>query len=594
MRRNLAETLRNQFFCTDDVLHACIRDGNLARLQTLLNATSPAPDLGYVHADYGPPLHFAVWCGDLDAVELLLAAGADPVAIAHPPAIAAESPCRYTPMHVAIRTGQLDVFRRLWSCAAPESHIRDNHSQGSLLNLAAEQGHARIVEDLLTWNGWHPDLPCMALTFAAACWHLDVVAVLLRKISFRQVDIRQALEAAVDHRAWGGPTPPTPEGLDYYNLQRLIELLLKTLETPFGKPLYGPYLLREAASNANSIGAFKTLLDNGAQPEGPAGIGYSTMHALALPVPVGIWSNGNQVMNRPAIEMLLQRGVSVTTPTTKGVDAPLHLAAFGSDLSTFRLFLTQSTNEDEDTLLALMNAEQETLLHYAAAGCQIEIMEFLILKGLDVNAQSSNGWTPLMCALTPTRNWPMTSGTATTMKTPAESTQAAWLLLSHGADPTIATEEGWTTLHALALHCDLDVRGRVAELAMKFIAHGVDTAVRAPLFTYQPIPSRTFGKPASPPQLDMPWGHRLRKTMTNTRDWRPFIIQASLTPLHWSAQRGAAGVVKALLAAGVDTAAVDTNGRSAVDMAQGSKTVAIRTEAADAILDLLADKTIGA
>jgi hydroxyethylthiazole kinase-like sugar kinase family protein len=65
------------------------------------------------------------------------------------------------------------------------------------------------------------------------------------------------------------------------------------------------------------------------------------------------------------------------------------------------------------------------------------------------------------------------------------------------------------------------------------------------------------------------------------------ILQPSLTPLHWAAQRGAVGVVRALVAAGVDTSTTDAGGVSAIEMARDSKTFVIRTGAADVIIDLL-------
>ena len=205
-------------------------------------------------------------------------------------------------------------------------------------------------------------------------------------------------------------------------------------------------------------------------------------------------------------------------------------------------------------------------------------MEYLISRGLDVNAKNSNGWTPLMCALTPTSNSPFTYGKTKVINTPAEATQAALLLLSHGADPSIATDEGWTTLHALALHCDLDVRGKIAELATQLITQGVDPAACAPLLT---APAAS-----NPDQLGTPWGHRLREAMMNPST-RRMIMQPNLTPLHWSAQRGAVGVVKALLAAGVDPVVMDAGGVSAIEMAHDSKVLAMRAEAADAIVGLL-------
>ncbi|KEY65067.1 hypothetical protein S7711_09860 [Stachybotrys chartarum IBT 7711] len=596
MRQDLAEELGGQFLSAADALYACIRDGHLARLQALLHDSSTAPDLGRIHPEYGTPLHFAAWCSDLDAVELLLAAGADPLTIT-------AKPFTSRPVHIAAQKGHRGVFHRLWSCVAPEDQIRGMSFHMVPLRVAAARGHTRIVEDMLKWNGWSEDHKVAALDAAAARWHFEAAAVLMGSIAFHSGVLLQVLSGALDHLAWGGPNPPTPEGFDYHKHQQLIELLVNTLKAdPRPDPFGGAYFVREAAYNANFTGALKTLLEHGADPDEQDGGGCSALHILASPVPVGRWSNGRQVINEPAIALLLQHGASVTTADKKG-DSPLQLAASYSDLRTFCLLLSQSSKHDEDeqTLLTLTNAEQETLLHYAAAGCQVEIMEYLISRGLDVNAKNSNGWTPLVCALIPTPNSPPRHGIAETINTPAESMQAALLLLSHGADPSVATDEGWTTLHALALHCDLDVRGKVAELTAKLIEQGVDPAARAPLLTYYPndaaIIRYTFGigpnsvsnhNASQPPRLDIPWGHRVREAMMRTSVSYFVIMQPNLTPLQWSAQRGAVGVVRALLATGVDTSVRDANDLSVVDMVCDSKVLAARTEAANAILNLLA------
>jgi ankyrin repeat protein len=184
-----------------------------------------------------------------------------------------------------------------------------------------------------------------------------------------------------------------------------------------------------------------------------------------------------------------------------------------------------------------------------------------------------------MCALTPTSMPPHKSGTGASIKTATEATQAALCLLSHGADPLITTNEGWTPLHALALYCDTDLRlGQVCELATRLIGSGVDPAARAPLLT--PLDT------SDPTRLSAPWGHRVSDAMMNPSAHR-MILQPSLTPLHWAAQRGAVGVVRALVAAGVDTSTTDAGGVSAIEMARDSKTFVIRTGAADVIIDLL-------
>jgi ankyrin repeat protein len=66
------------------------------------------------------------------------------------------------------------------------------------------------------------------------------------------------------------------------------------------------------------------------------------------------------------------------------------------------------------------------------------------------------------------------------------------------------------------------------------------------------------------------------------------LMQPNRTPLQWAARRGAVGLVEALLAAGVDISVTDASGISPAEMAAGSKLLAMRTEAADAIVQLLA------
>lgn len=79
MLPNSVDQLRDHFQHLAEAAHACIRDSSLAQLQVLLSALPPVVDLGHSHPEFGTPLHFAAACGDLEAVELLLHAGADPL-----------------------------------------------------------------------------------------------------------------------------------------------------------------------------------------------------------------------------------------------------------------------------------------------------------------------------------------------------------------------------------------------------------------------------------------------------------------------------------------------------------------------------------
>ncbi|KAG9250847.1 ankyrin repeat protein [Emericellopsis atlantica] len=572
MSANLAEDLHDPAQNAVEAVYSCIRDGNLSRLQELL-ASSPYPDLGHVHLQHGPPLHFAAGCGDLEAEKLLLAAGADPLLIDR-------RTRRIRPIGWAAMNGHRDVVRHLWTCGPPEEQTKPLDHVKSPLRAAGEYGHAQIVEDLMSWDGWPKDHLEQVLSYATADWDYNVVARLFKSDLLDRKSATQALFGAINsNKAW---LRGVSEGFDYINQQRLIELFISAgADLNHSISGSGYPLVCKAASNANLTGALTILLEKGAEPNVRLPhSGATALHILALPVPVGGQDSGRKVLNEVAVKLLLQHRASVTLLDNNG-DSSIQLAAYGSDLRFFCLYLCPFPNRlrDESTLMALTNEHKETLLHYAAAGCCVEIMEYLISRGLDINAKSTQGWTPLMCALTPSSMPPYNRG-AVTVTTASQATQAAQCLLSYGADPLVVTAEGWTPLHALALHCDLDLRlhvGKVCELTAQLIARGVNPEARAPLLTYL----RT-----SDDQLGMPWGHRVSDTMMNASP-RSWIIQPSLTPLHWAAQRGATGVVRALVAAGADISLTDGSGVSALEMARDSKALAVRTEAADVIVGLL-------
>lgn len=90
---------------------------------------------------------------------------------------------------------------------------------------------------------------------------------------------------------------------------------------------------------------------------------------------------------------------------------------------------------------------------------------------LDVDAVNSNGWTPLLCALAPTiESWgrPVDDMVAT-----------ARLLLSHGADAAVVSDEGWFALHCLSRHKNHAGDTRFSALAGELIRKGAPLDGRA-------------------------------------------------------------------------------------------------------------------
>ncbi|GJC89958.1 ankyrin-3 [Colletotrichum liriopes] len=563
MHEGMKHRLHDYFDTADEALHACIRDGDLQQLRQLLRA-SPAPDIDYFHPGFGPPVHFAAWCGNLDAVELLLAAGADPLLVSY-------GELRLTAIGFAALKGHRHVVKRLWTVCSPEGHLHGIKPFQTCLVVAATSGHAAVVEDLLDqWDGWSQELKTEALLWATRRWHLAVVTLLLSRASFERPTLQEALQAATAQKMMlSDESKVKYEGIDYVDQQQLIALLIDAGADPNSCPNNTP-LLYKVAYNANLTGALKTLLEKGADPNKTNGAGKSALHVLALPV--GSSQANTTIQNETAIRLLLQHGASVSQPDNEG-ECPLHWAAFGLDFRLFRLYLSSRPEQGWDSLLQLTTPNGENLLHFAAAGCRIEVMEFLLAQGLNINAKNSNGWTPLMCALTPIEWNP-----SKPVKSSADGMRAARFLISHGAEANITTDEGWTPLHGLALHCDSDANGKAADLTNDLIARGVDPEARACLLS--PAPKVVV------PSLGMPWGYRLRGAMADPSTQR-MVIRPALTPVYWAAERGAVGVIRTLLAHGVDVSSGDMDGISPARMAAESKFLERQPALVDKLIELL-------
>lgn len=153
----------NYFETEEEAFHACIYDGDYQPLRGLLLDTSTSRNLNRPIFDFGPPLHFAAFCGDLVSVEPLLGAGAD--------------------THFSGR----DMVKRLWRCGNSEKKKNAHVPRpwNTPLAMAAVEEHVAIVEDLLDfWEGWSEDAKTQVLLWAAQQWHLSVVYLLMGRFTF--------------------------------------------------------------------------------------------------------------------------------------------------------------------------------------------------------------------------------------------------------------------------------------------------------------------------------------------------------------------------------------------------------------------------
>lgn len=90
-----------------------------------------------------------------------------------------------------------------------------------------------------------------------------------------------------------------------------------------------------------------------------------------------------------------------------------------------------------------------TALHFAAKGESEEVVELLISAGADVNAVNNKGETPLNDAV----------GDTTPAKPPIVR-----ILRDHGADPTIAAQDGYTALKYVQRYGHPELRELFADL----------------------------------------------------------------------------------------------------------------------------------
>ncbi|KAI0106712.1 ankyrin repeat protein [Daldinia grandis] len=528
-------------------LHSTIYAKNHADLRQLL-AESTA-DVNYEHYSWGTPLHNAIRQNDVPAIVMLLDAGADPLLMTE------KGETSYSAVMLAAQRGHDEAFGVLWLRVPPEIHA--NHPLTSCLVQAAIYGHVFLVGWLLdVWDGWTKQTKESALLHAVSRWQYYVVNLLLEKVTFEQDLLYKALYRAVDLKSdfLDEVMGPQYDGVDYLNQQRMITRLTKVGLDP-NKVLNSRPLVHIAATYIDLAGALHVLLENGADPNVRDSQGRTVMHKLADRTRVRTMRSGFRI-HEAGIYMCVEHGASVTVEDNNG-EMPIHLVMYGSNNMSLKLYLAYARNEDKQ--LACTNKHGETLLHYAASDAREDIISYIFsANSYDayINARNVNGWTPLICALAPTDE-----RFAAEKKTAFKGLLVGRMLLERGADPGIATDEGLTSLHCLAMYTCADgaASADIAALAEEFISRGVLPDSPATILAYdwqQRVEGH--GSPSNPLFHDRrPWGSRLLYVLENMS--QNAVIRGR-TPLHCAAEVGAVSVAKVLLKHGADVFALDESG----------------------------------
>lgn len=545
----------NLFKDPEEIMHASIRDNDIPTLRRQIEQPNAREMIDYEYSEFGTPLHVAIWCDNLPAVQILLAAGANILR-------QTSDSDGLTCLALAAGIGRRDIFHHLWHSITHETRAKGPRLYSSCLAIAAQHGQTALVSDLLVLgDGCTDAMKNDVLFWAVGRWQVHVVDLLLAKITFTPEILLQALHQAAESKIWMDNERASAmcSGADSTNQGLLIARLIDAGADPNAR-LHGRLALFKAATAVTLSGGLAMLLEKGSDPNAVnvEQDGKTALHRLSYPIQTHAHTP-KCCIHETGIRLLLQYGACVLHRDSAG-NTPLHQAAFGTNDHIIQLYLSMYPSEKHESMLNVQNDHGETLLHWAAAGGKTDIIRYLVFRGANVNAASANGWTPLLCAVTQTREHNLAGFR---VKRFWEAVQTARLLLFHGANPRVSTSEGWTLLHCLARYSDADEDGDLVGLANCLIEKCVDIEAHATLILEQ----RGTSVSNEAPFNDFAWGYQVTDMIELAESSALIQLRPGLTPLHWASRHGAVGLVKVLLAHGANVAAETPSGVTPMRMA---------------------------
>ena len=403
------------------------RQNDAAKVRELLNA-KPRPDVNVPTADGTSALHWAVYHGDADLADRLIAAGAK---------VNAKNDYGATPLSEAAVVGNVQVLRKLLAAGADvESPNGDGQTALMVIARTSNVDAAKLliskhanVNAVEQWRGQTP------LMWAAAENQPAMVKLLIEhgaKVNARSVvnvwERQVTAEPRMQARPSGGFTP-----LLYAARKGCLECARLLVKAGADKDLndpdnVSPLLL--ATLNFNfDVAAF--LIKEGANVNKWDTWGRAPLYAA---VDMNTLPTGGRA-DRPSLDK------------TTGLELIEILLDAGANPNLqLKLFPPYRSLRDDRGADTLLSVGTTPLIRASKAG-DIEAMKLLIAHGANVDLPTATGITPLMAAA---GNGSSGLDTRGRYKTEAQAIEAVELLAKSGANVNAQDRGGQTALHGAA------------------------------------------------------------------------------------------------------------------------------------------------